>query len=74
MNRTTATASPRTDRQQPIPVLATRIDTVSTRNLPWSTYIGRCPQCQNRRQFRQDGERVCACGQRIRLIVGMEVA
>jgi hypothetical protein len=50
-------------------VPAVAAHTTSRRGLPWHLYYGTCPACQARRAFTQPGERLCACGQRLLLVV-----
>lgn len=67
--------TPRNRRQRRHPdapvvtVAAVAAHTTSRRGLPWHMYYGTCPTCQARRAFTQPGERLCACGQRVLLVV-----
>lgn len=75
MNSTTATPTRRRTRSGPLPTVYVQAQhTISRRGLPWSMYYGTCAACQRRRAFTRPGERVCACGARLLLIVRSEVA
>lgn len=50
-------------------VPATESRWLSRRRLPQASYTGRCPRCGAYRMYRAPGERVCPCGQRVRLVV-----
>jgi hypothetical protein len=79
MNRTTATDTPNQERRchpdAPVATVpAVAAHTTSRRGLPWSLYYATCTGCGERRAFTQSGERLCACGQRLRLAVVTAVA
>ena len=70
MASTTATRSRNPARPGPVPTVpAVAAHATSRRGLPWHMYYGTCPACQERRAFTQAGERICACGQRLMLVV-----
>lgn len=69
--RTTGSRRSKPDLPSQIPakVLAVASHSKSERNLTWSLYFARCTGCGERRTFTQSGDRVCACGQRLHLVV-----
>ena len=70
----TETANRRQRRRPDTPVAAGVLEWTSHRGLHASAYTARCTGCGEQRLFTRPGERLCPCGQRLRLVVTAEVA